>query len=197
MKQENAAVGFCEFSSIARGMCALDDVAKNSGVQILQGDMVCPGKFMLIFAGQYAEVWLASQTIAENYASCVLFNQVIGNLSPAILDIASARPASDRIGALGILELKHALLAVQAADEAIKTAHVHVESLRLANGIGGKGVVVLSGGIAEVSVAVERAAAFAQMNGGLIGQAVITNPGADSIKALTKCSFVGGNKSNV
>ena len=54
----------------------------------------------------------------------------------------------------------------------IKAADIVLRDLRLANGIGGKGVVVLSGPLSEVQASVERGRADAQQRG-LLARAVI------------------------
>ena len=106
---------------------------------------------------------------------------VIGNLSNGILN---HQPAERKTDALGILETRDAASAVYAADEAAKTSDVWVRELRLANGIGGKGVVILCGGIAEITAAIEKASLLCRTRNGFVAGTIITNPHEQTYKTL-------------
>jgi microcompartment protein CcmL/EutN len=62
---------------------------------------------------------------------------------------------------------------IDAADAGVKAADVAVSSVRLADGLGGKGYVLFSGAVAEVEAAVEAAVERTQPHGTLIRSDVI------------------------
>ena len=59
-----------------------------------------------------------------------------------------------------------------AADQAAKAANVLLRDLRLANGLGGKGVLFLSGEVSDVQAAVEAGRAEA-VRRGLLSRSVV------------------------
>ena len=57
--------------------------------------------------------------------------------------------------ALGVVETSTVAAAIQAADAGVKGAEVGLWQLRLADGLGGKGLVLFTGLVADVEAAVE------------------------------------------
>jgi microcompartment protein CcmL/EutN len=57
--------------------------------------------------------------------------------------------------ALGVVETTTVAAAIHAADAGIKGAEVRLAEVRLADGLGGKGIVLFSGLVADVEAAVE------------------------------------------
>ena len=57
--------------------------------------------------------------------------------------------------ALGVVETTTVPAAILAADAGIKGAEVRLVEVRLADGLGGKGIVLYSGAVADVEAAVE------------------------------------------
>ena len=72
-----------------------------------------------------------------------------------------------------MIETLSAASAIVAADRAAKAANVTVRDLRLANGIGGKGTVFVTGDVSDVQAAVEAGRAEAQRQGLLVRAVVI------------------------
>jgi microcompartment protein CcmL/EutN len=86
--------------------------------------------------------------------------------------LQSQGPAVDH-DALGVIETLTAAATIVAADRAAKTAEVTLRHIRLANGLGGKGYVFLSGDVSNVQAAVEAGRAEAQQKGLLVRSVVI------------------------
>jgi microcompartment protein CcmL/EutN len=74
--------------------------------------------------------------------------------------------------ALGIIETLTAAAAIVAADQAAKAADVRLRDLRLANGLGGKGVLYLSGSVGDVQAAIDAGRAEA-LKRGLLSRSVV------------------------
>src|SRR5207244_1914290 len=96
----------------------------------------------------------------------------IPQLDPGVLPaLRGLVPASDD-DAVGVIETLTAAAAIVAADIAAKTADIVLRDLRLANGIGGKGIVVLTGSVSEVQAAIDGGRAEA-LKRGLLARAVV------------------------
>lgn len=182
MKTQKAAVGVVEFCTIAAGFSGTDHALKNNNIVLLYANTICPGGYLLMFVGGYAAVSGAVSAIKSKYFAAVREAMVIGSLSDGILERSAV--ADEKVEALGVIETMDTVSAVYAADEAVKTAGVCVEGIRLAHGIGGKGLVLVSGGIAEVSASVARASGLCRATNSLIADEVITNPHEATRKAL-------------
>lgn len=170
------AVGLLEYRSVTRGMVCADTVVKAAGVELLQAATVCPGKFLVLIAGDVGSVQSAIESgtvIGED----VLIDQfILANVHDAVFPALNATSNVNPEGALGIIETFTAAAAVVAADIAAKTAQVELIEIRLARGLGGKSFVTFNGDVGSVTVAVEAVTkAFAE-EGTLVDQAVIPNP---------------------
>jgi microcompartment protein CcmL/EutN len=88
---------------------------------------------------------------ADTLVDSILIPQLHAMVLPAL---AGTAPNVDH-DALGVIETLTAAAAILAADRAAKTANVLLRDLRLANGLGGKGVLFLTGLVADVQAAVE------------------------------------------
>jgi len=73
---------------------------------------------------------------------------------------------------------------MQAADQALKCATVDLLELRIANGLGGKSYVSMTGEVSDVRSSVAAAAGGAQEAGQLVRQVVIPRPHADLVRFL-------------
>ena len=181
------AIGITEFSSIAAGLSGLDHIVKNNNVAILKAEMICPGRYLVICGGTHAAVEESMAQVRSGFADTLINDRVIGNLSEGIICGLDNKGDVTGAGAVGIVETTDVVTAIYAADEAIKTASVILVGLRMANGIGGKGLVAIAGGVADVSVALDRAARFCEWRQTLIGRSFITNPDRVLIERLTGC----------
>ena len=172
MKNSGTAVGIVEFLGIAEGIKSLDYAVKNSDIHLLRAGMICPGGYLLVFGGRYADVYSAVRMLRAKYFPGLQNSLMIGNLSSGILESPSIGESTD---ALGIIETRDAASAVYAADEAVKTSGVWVRELRLANGIGG---------IAEIIAATEKASLLCRKRNRLVASTVVTNPHEQTCKTL-------------
>ncbi|MGB5823166.1 MAG: BMC domain-containing protein, partial [Proteocatella sp.] len=78
--------------------------------------------------------------------------------------------------ALGILETFSAATIIVAADAAAKTAVVQLIELRIARGMCGKSYMMLTGEVAAVEAAIQKAKLAAGENAMLLDSSVIPNP---------------------
>ena len=88
------------------------------------------------------------------------------------------------VSALGILETYDAASMIVAADEAAKTAIVDLIELRLARGMCGKSYMMLTGEVAAVEAAIERARQTVGKGGMYLDSSVIAHPDEQIRKAI-------------
>jgi Carbon dioxide concentrating mechanism/carboxysome shell protein len=173
------SVGVLELKSIAMGVRASDDALKAAGIRLISAQPICPGKFELIITGELAQVNAAMEKIRASYASYLVDSTLIGRIEPSVVRaLLGAQPQPKR-GALGTIETYSIASAILAADTAVKSSNVEIAELRSARGIGGKGVVYLTGEIADVTAAVESGSRYAKEQGVFVASTVIGSPHAD------------------
>ena len=172
------AIGMVEFKTVSSGMRAADRMVKTAEVDILQADTVCPGKFLVLISGDLSAVKASVEAATVADPEQLIDSFVLGNPHDSIF---SALYGSAEIGspnALGVLETFSAAAAIVAADTAAKTALVDLIELRLARGMCGKSYLLLTGEIAAVDAAIEKAKVGAGEYGMFLDSAVIPNPDA-------------------
>ena len=166
------AVGAIETSSIAQGALAADAMVKTAEVELIHATTLSPGKYWVLIGGEVATVRAAFRRGVEIAADTLLDSLLIPQLHAMVLPaLTGTAPRTDH-DALGVIETLSAASAIVAADRAAKTADIVVRELRLANGLGGKGVLYVTGDISNVQAAVEagRADALAK---GLLARSVV------------------------
>ena len=103
----------------------------------------------------------------------------MGRIDEQVIKALFSTNQGERQGSLGLIETFSAASAIKAADIAVKTARVAIYDLRVSRGMGGKGVVMLTGDIGDVSAAVEAGAKYAMSVATLSSSAVIAAPHED------------------
>jgi len=168
----HVAIAAVETSSIAQGTVTGDAMVKTAEVDLLQACTISPGKYWVLIGGGVGPVRAAFQRGLEVAADTLLDSLFIPQLHGTVLPaLGGTVPPVDH-DALGVIETLTAASAIVSADHAAKAADVLLRDLRLANGLGGKGVVFLSGTVSNVQAAVDAGRAEA-LRRGLLSRSVV------------------------
>lgn len=184
MKAYNTCIGMVESTSIVLGIEAADAMTKAANVNIVFSRTICPGKFAVAVAGDVAAVQASVDAGKETLAQRLVDWLVIPNLHEEIPGaLCGLAPVPDS-GALGMIETYSATSIVLAADAAVKAANIALMEIRLAMGLGGKGLALFTGNVAEVRAAVDAGIACVRDTGLLVEQSVIPQPLSELWKTL-------------
>ena len=149
------ALALLEFDSIAVGIEAADAMVKRAAVAHVHVGTVQPGKLLVLVAGAVAEVEEAL-VAGRRAGAAALVGEVY--LPGVHEDVVAAVEQGARwppvLEALGIVETRTVAAAIRAADAGRKGAEVQLLEVRLADGLGGKGLVFFHGPVADVEAAV-------------------------------------------
>ena len=85
----------------------------------------------------------------------VLDSHVLPNVHPSVIPALTGTGEMGEVRALGAVETICAVSAVQAGDVAAKAANVRLLEIRLARGLGGKGILLLMGDLGSVESSME------------------------------------------
>lgn len=169
------ALGVLEIDGLARGYVAADAALKRAPVRILWAGTVTPGKYLLLLRGDVAETEEALGAAAD-LAGDRLLDRLFLPQAHGELWLALGQPRRLSLQAVGIVETLGAVGALRAADAACKAAAVEIASLQLSRGIGGKGILTLTGEQHAVEAALDAAASALGNGGGLIERQLIARP---------------------
>jgi microcompartment protein CcmL/EutN len=179
------ALGLVEVQSIARGITVADAMVKRAQVALLLNRPVSPGKHLSLCTGEVADVEeaMAAGLARAGTALCdqLLLTQVHEEVL-AVLQRTERQPLIED-DSLGILETFSAASTLLGADGACKAAEVRLFELRLCDGLGGKGFVVLVGTQDMVEAALG-AAERLLTPGLLLGTELIARPHPDLLASL-------------
>lgn len=166
------ALALLEFSSIAVGIEAGDAMVKHAPVDQIQAGTVQPGHYLVLVTGDVAPVEEAVKAGKEVGASFLRDHIFLPDVHPAVVAAIAGGREVVAADALGVVETKSVAAAIYAADAGVKGAEVTLLQLRMADGLGGKGLVFYTGLVADVEVAVDIATAVSKQQ--LIRQVVIS-----------------------
>jgi microcompartment protein CcmL/EutN len=178
------AIGGVELSSVAKGLEAADAMLKTSDIKLLLSRSICPGKYIILLAGDVGAVNAAVEAGAAKAAHALVDSFVIANIHPEVFPAIEGTTVVEGLESLGIIEAFSASALVEAADAAVKAAPVKLLEIRLAMALGGKAFVTMTGSVAAVETAVAAGAAVAGKKGLLVEKVVIPQPRPELLREL-------------
>ena len=170
------AIGVIELKSIPKGIEAADAALKSAGIEMVSSHPSCPGKYEIILTGSISNVSVAVAHVENRFDGYVIDSSVMGRIDEQVIKALFGTHEGKREGSLGLVETFSAASAIKAADIAVKTARVEIYDLRVSRGMGGKGVVMLTGDVGDVTAAVEAGANYAKGVSTLSSYTVIAAP---------------------
>lgn len=172
------SVAVVELSSVVIGYKIEDEMLKSSSVELLLARTICSGKYLIVVGGSVSDIESARDTALQLGKESVIDSLVCSNVHPSVFQaLGQSVMLSDKTpGALGIIETFSATSVLAAAHVAAQTANVELFRIHLAMAMGGKGLALMTGSVADVEAAIEAGAQEARKRGLLVNSIVINNP---------------------
>lgn len=149
------AIALIEYSSIATGILAGDEMLKKAPITVIKSGTVHNGKYLVLIGGSVASV-------EESYAKGVtvdpdniIDSMMLPNVHQQLHDSILGTRLKCTKESLGIIEASSVSTMIKASDAGIKGADVNIVEIRLADDIGGKSFTIYNGSVEEVQAAVE------------------------------------------
>jgi len=172
------SIGVVELSSIVTGYRVQDVMMKAASVEVIIARTICSGKYLIIVGGNVSGVESAVAAGLKYGEDAVIDHLVLARVHPSVFaavgQSVDVDPAST--SALGMIETFGATAALAAADIAAKAASVKLLRIHLAMALGGKGMVMMTGTIADVEAAVAAGAEDARQRGLLVNSVALARP---------------------
>ncbi len=178
------AIGMIEFKTVSAGVTAADTMVKTAAVELIEAQVVCPGKYIALITGDLSAVRSAVDAAQARNEEQFIDSFVLGNPHESIFPAIYGTTQVENVSALGIIETYDASSIIVAADEAAKTAIVDLIELRIAKGMCGKSYLYLTGEVAAVEAAIERAKSVVGPKGMYLDSSVIAHPDEQICKSI-------------
>jgi bacterial microcompartment shell protein len=147
------AVASIEIASIARGIVALDQMAKRAETTIVAARTISPGRYLVVLSGLVAEIEEATDAgiaaAQEDLVDHVVLRDPHADLRSGIASTVEVAAGES----LAIVETATVSSALASVDRALKGADVRLVELRLGAGLSGKGVYTLTGSLPMIEAA--------------------------------------------
>lgn len=176
------ALGLIEFKSIARGIQTTDAIVKKAPIKLLATNPICPGKYLVIFSGEVADVEESVKVGLEIGGDMVVNHVFLPFIHRDVIPAVTGTTTVERFGALGIVESFSVASCIIAADKAAKVSAAKLVEVRLANGLGGKAYFVMTGELFDIEASIGVARAHIQEEGLLAGCEIIASPHPDLLE---------------
>jgi microcompartment protein CcmL/EutN len=144
-----------DFGSVAAGIKAADAMVKRAQIDTIRAGTVQPGRYLVLIGGTVADVGESLTAGREVGGDAVLDYVFLPHVHPEVVQAIGGGRVPKTTDALGVVETETIAAAIHAADAGIKGADVRLVEVRVADGLGGKGIVMYSGRVADVETAVE------------------------------------------
>lgn len=149
------AIAIVELKNIATGVYLTDQMVKSSPISILKAGTVHNGKFLIMIGGSVASVEEAYEKRKSILPEEIIDQVILPDVHPSLHDAILGNRTKCDAEAIGIMETATVCSLIQSTDRALKSTHVQLVELRLADDLGGKAFSVLTGSLEEVEAAVE------------------------------------------
>lgn len=169
------AIALVEIRSVAAGAFAADKMVKRAPIELLHAGTVQPGKFLILVGGGTAEVEESYREGLRAAGSEVLDEVFLPDVHHRVVKGLDGERAYQSYDSLVVLETSTAAAILRVADAAVKGAQVRIAELRLANGLGGRGLAIFTGDLTDVEAAAEIAQRSLAGREGTLCHSIVSN----------------------
>lgn len=176
---KDPAIGLIELNSIAYGFLVTDAIAKKAPVRIHRSQTMCPGKYIILFSGEVAEVEEAYHEALAVGDDAIVDDLFLPHVHPSAIPALDGVTPVDSFDSLGIFETLSLASTIVAADKAVKASPVDLIEIRPPAGLGGKSFFLLTGDLEDLQASIEEAGLAIKESGMLVRRVIIPNPHED------------------
>lgn len=183
------ALAVVELNSVANGLRVLDAMVKRAPIEILEANLIEPGKFLILYAGGVAEVEEAQDAAIEQTKDTLIGKMFLPFAHPKLLAGLRGREVrvtADEYDCIGVIESNLIIGALYGCDRSIKDADVDLTGIRIHGGLGGRAYYVVHGAQHDVEAAIESGKNQAQTHGGVHRVEIIPRPHQDMVSWLLR-----------
>jgi microcompartment protein CcmL/EutN len=145
----------------------LDALVKEAPVQVVEANLIEPGKFLILFGGGVAEVEASFHVGKAESAEELLDTVFLPLIEPRVWGGLEGSLDIQDPDTVGVVEGRSIAGVLEACDAALKSAFVGLCGLRVMGALGGKGFFVVHGKQHDVDAALEAGKGILEKRGSL------------------------------
>lgn len=189
------ALALIEFSSIASGIQTADAMVKRAPIKVIKSGTVQPGKFLVLIGGEVGDVEESLQAGKSTGGAAIVDLVYLPHVHQQVVEALSGGRIPEPEDSLGVIETRTVAAAIHAADAGIKGAAVTLLEVRLADGLGGKGIVLFSGLVHDIEAAIEIGSGVLETPDLLIQKVVIPQLHEEMWENISDTTYFSGRVS--
>ena len=169
------AIALIEYSSIATGILAGDEMLKKAPITVIKSGTVHNGKYLVLIGGSVASV---EESYAKGLAiepDNIIDSMILPNVYEQLHDSILGTRLKCTKESLGIIEASSVSTMIKASDAGVKGADVNIIEIRLADDIGGKSFTIFNGSVEKIQSAVEIAKSAVTKTEHWVNETIIPN----------------------
>lgn len=136
-----------EFNHLSMGYSIIDRLLKNYDIDLVKVCRICPGKLLVIASGLVEDIQEIKDQLKKRKE--ILISVILG-VHPECIKLLSSHTAPEPAAALAVIEMNHALHAIEVTNYILQNFPIHINKLNIALGLFGKGVVICTGQLADM-----------------------------------------------
>jgi len=173
------AIALIEYSSIATGILAGDEMLKKAPITVIKSGTVHNGKYLVLIGGSVASVEESYSVGQSVNPDNIIDKMILPDVHEQLHDGILGKRLKCKNESLGIIESNSVSTMIKATDVGVKGAKVNIIEIRLADDIGGKAFTIFNGTMEEIQAAVEIAKNSVSDNNQWINDTIIPNLHSD------------------
>jgi len=170
------ALALLELDSVASGLAAVDSLVKRAPIEILEANLIEPGRFLILMAGGVAEVQESLGAVEDRHEDALQASMLLPMVHAGLLAGLHGVEHTEDPDTLGVIEGSDVAGTLEAADRSLKDADVTLAGIRLAIGLAGRAYYVVTGAQHQVEAALQAGRAILEARGTLHRVECITRP---------------------
>lgn len=160
-------IGILEFSNVIEGISCIDNLLKNSIVNIVLCKIIMPSKYLIIFSGTLGNVENAIEIAIDKYNDGLIDFSLQGTIDSSIIEFLNDNIKRELKGSLAIFQFDSVCKGISYSNKFVKNYPVEIINIDFSDKLNGNSVVYLCGDLS----------ALKQITNGLNAKAtVIANP---------------------
>ncbi len=184
------SIAVIELKSVAKGILTSDTMVKHSPLSMIRSGSIHNGKYLILIGGSVASVDEAYKKGLITGGDSITDSLHLPDVHEIVFDALFGKREKCKGECIATIETRSVPSVIRAADSGIKGADVDIIEIRMADDLGGKGIVIFTGKLEEVETAINISKVALAENGSIVDITIIPRPvGETSDQINTSTSF--------
>ncbi len=148
--KQHPALALLEYDSVAAGIEATDALVKRAPIALLKAGTVHPGHYLVQIGGSVAAVEEAHAGATTIGTEWLIDEVLLPDVHAQVYAAAFGARREPGHEAVCVVETRAVPSLLRAADAAVKTTDIEITEIRMADDLGGRALLLISGTVADI-----------------------------------------------